>query len=96
MKILSQKAFDETINIKFVFNNLVSTITTIDNISIYESGTTTNLPAMLSGSGTISGTNVTQLVTGGTLGKSYIIACTIISGQERYKLTGKFTVVDYV
>tara|TARA_R110000868_G_scaffold154071_2_gene380110 strand:- start:5356 stop:5661 length:306 start_codon:yes stop_codon:yes gene_type:complete len=72
------KLIGETVAEVFDFASLLSvgeTISSATCVATVYSGVDASPSAILSGSATISGTKVTQKVTAGTLGVTYVIVC---------------------
>lgn len=77
---LSQLALGETLS--------TATVTA----AVY-SGTDASPSAIVSGSATISGTKVTQLITAGTLGVVYLLTCTVTTSLSQTLLLEAFLAV---
>ncbi len=76
--MLSSKDPAETIFVVFKFANLVSSLTSPTVTASYASGPNdANPSAILSGSPTVVGTDVTQKIVGGQNGTTYDLRCTI-------------------
>lgn len=70
----------ETVTETFDFSSRLAVSETLSTASVAAtvySGTDASPSAVISGSATISGTQVTQKVTGGIEGNVYILACTV-------------------
>lgn len=77
---LGAKYLGETVIETFDFTSrlaLGETISTASTTAIVYSGVDASPSAIISGTSTISGQTVTQKVTGGTLGVTYLLLCTI-------------------
>ena len=77
--IFAGKASSETVNETFDFTSRLATAETLSTASVTAntySGTDASPSAIISGSSTISGKTVTQLVTAGTEGVTYKLICT--------------------
>lgn len=86
-KTLSSKAPDEIIPVTFEFSGLVTAIDSVLSIEItVQSGTDASPSALILGSPSVSGTDVTQLVQVGVDGVVYQIRALIQSGQLKYAL----------
>jgi len=77
--ILEGKLASETIRVTFDFLSRLAIGETLSSASVAAtvySGTDAAPSAIISGSDSISGSQVTQLITGGTLGVTYLLVCT--------------------
>ena len=78
--ILNDKLVGETVTETFDFTSRLSaseTISTASTTATVYSGTDASPSAIISGSAAISGQKVTQVVTAGTLGVTYLLLCSI-------------------
>jgi hypothetical protein len=85
-KTLSSKDPEETVLLRFYFDNIISAIDTVEamELSLYSGTTDVDMAAMLVGTPTISVAQVMQLVQGGVDGNEYKLRCTVNSGDETY------------
>ena len=96
--VFPQKAAGETYKAVFEFASYMGATDTISSAatttcSVYM-GTDAAPSSVISGSATASGTKVTQLLTGGTAGVTYIITSTVtLSTNQIVSLTGFLSVV---
>lgn len=91
------KLLGETQSLVFDFISRLAVGETISTQAVTAttySGTDASPSAIISGSATASGTQVTQKVTGGTLGVTYLLLCVITtSAGQTLELSGFLTVV---
>lgn len=91
------KLLGETVTETFDFTSRLAsgeTISTAVVTSSVYSGTDASPSSMISGANTISGTKVTQKITGGTLGVVYKLLCTITTSlSQTLQLSGFLAVV---
>ena len=97
---LPNKIATEVKNLTFDFASLLAASETISTkvvtAAVY-SGTDASPSSIISGSATSSGTVVTQLITGGTLGVIYELTCTITtSASQTLVLVGYMAVIPKV
>ena len=94
------KHTSETISQVFDFISLLAigeTLSTASVAATVYSGTDASPSSIISGSASISGTKVTQLITGGTLGVTYSLVCTVTtSASQTLTLMGFLAVVPPV
>lgn len=94
--VLSGKGANETISQSFDFAAglaLGETISTKVVTATVYSGTDASPSSVISGSPTSSGTTVTQKLTGGTLGVTYLIVCAITtSAGQTLRMSGYLVV----
>lgn len=94
------KHASETIAQVFDFISLLAigeTLSTASVAATVYSGTDSSPSSVISGSASISGTKVTQLITGGTLGVTYTLVCTVTtSASQTLTLMGFLAVVPSV
>jgi hypothetical protein len=94
------KHASETISQVFDFISLLAigeTLSTASVAATVYSGTDASPSSIISGSASISGTKVTQLITGGTLGVTYTLVCTVTtSASQTLQLMGFLAVVPSV
>lgn len=85
-------------NFRAVFNFLsnlgaTETISSASTTATVLSGTDASPSSIISGAAAISGSTVTQTITGGTVGVTYILTCAIVTSLSRaYVLDGYLTV----
>lgn len=95
--ILENKTSGETVIETFNFTSrlaLSETISTASTVAVVYSGTDASPSALISGAATISGQTVTQKVTGGVLGVTYRLTCTITTSLgQTVALTGLMVIV---
>lgn len=95
--IFGGKLYGETKNFVFDFASLIALGESISSASVSAtvySGVDSSPSALISGSASISGTQVTQKVTGGVLGVTYNLVCTAItSAGQTLSLAGFCTIV---
>lgn len=95
--IFDGKASGATVNEVFDFLSLLAvgeTISTASVGSVVYRGSDASPSAIVSGSASISGSKVTQAITAGTLGVTYLLACTVTtSGSQTLLLEGFLTIV---
>ena len=95
--ILETKHSGETKTYSFSFISLLAAAETISTASVAAtvySGTDASPSAIVSGSSTISGQTVTQSITAGVVGVTYLLACTITTNLgQTLQLEGFLTVV---
>ena len=80
------KLTGETVIETFDFTSRLTTAETISTASVTASvysGTDASPNAIVSGSATISGKTVTQAITAGTLGVTYLLVCTITTSLSQ-------------
>lgn len=91
------KLLSETVSEVFDFTSRLAageTISTAVTTATVYSGTDASPSSIISGSATISGQKVTQLVTAGTLGVTYLLLCSITtSAGQALQLSGYLVVV---
>ena len=94
------KHASETVSQIFDFISLLAVGETLSTASVTAtvySGTDSSPSSIISGSASISGTKVTQLVTGGTLGVTYNLVCTVTtSASQTLTLMGFLVIVPVV
>ena len=87
MQQLTPKDPTEIIPIIFDFTALLSTITSISDVSVsVKTGTDINVGTMKQGVADISGTSIIQLIKNGVAGNTYIVRAEVISGSQKYVL----------
>lgn len=90
------KLAGETLALAFNFGTRLAVGETISSASttctVY-SGTDASPSSVISGSTTISGSQVTQKVTGGTLGVTYKLVCTANTSASQVLLLAAFLVI---
>ena len=91
------KLSGETQNLVFDFTSRLAATETISTkvvtATVY-SGTDASPSAIISGSATSSGQKVTQSVTAGTLGVTYLLLCTITTSlSQTLQLSGYLTII---
>ncbi len=94
--IQNGKLAGETSNIFFNFGTRLAVGETISSASVtcaVYSGTDASPSSVISGSATISGAQVTQKVTGGTLGVTYKLVCTANTSASQVLLLTSFLVI---
>lgn len=94
--IFSGKCYGETIIETFDFTSrlaLAETISTASVTAVTYSGTDASPSAIVSGSASISGTNVTQAITAGTEGVTYLLKCTVTTSASQTLVLEAFLVI---
>lgn len=90
--VLQEKPSGETTKVVFDFLSRLSlgeTISTAAVVATVYSGTDSTPAAIISGAASISGSQVTQKVTGGTVGVVYELTCTAVtSAAQTLQLAG--------
>ncbi len=90
------KYLGETVKVTFDFTSMLAsgeTISTQVVVATVYSGTDATPSNIISGSASASGAVVTQAITGGTLGVTYELKCTITtSASQTLILTGYFPI----
>lgn len=96
-EILEAKPSGETRKQVFDFISLLAvseTISTTTVTAVVYSGTDASPSSLISGSAAISGTKVTQTLTAGTAGVTYLLTCTVTtSASQTLQLSGFLTVL---
>lgn len=90
------KLLGASVNLQFDFASMLESGETISTQSVactVYSGTDASPSSMISGSATASGSIVTQLVIGGTLGVIYQLACTITTSESQTLVMTAFLAV---
>lgn len=94
---IEAKYVSETRNQVFDFISYLAIGETLSSASVAAtvySGTDASPSALISGSASISGTKVTQVITNGTLGVTYLLKCTAVtSASQTLVLEGYLVVV---
>lgn len=94
--VFGGKLLGETKNLVFDFLSQIALGETISSASVTAtvySGTDATPSSLISGSASISGSQVTQKVTGGVLGVTYNLTCTAItSAGQTLSISGFLTV----
>ncbi len=94
--IFEGKLLGETATLTFDFTSRLGVTETISSASTTAatySGTDASPSSVISGSAAISGQKVTQVVTGGTLGVTYLLTCTATTSLNQVLLLTGFLVV---
>ena len=94
--ILQGKLLGETKTYPFPFISQLAageTISTAVTTAAVYSGTDASPSSIVSGSATISGQTVTQAITAGTLGVTYLLTCTITTSLSQTLLLEAFLTV---
>lgn len=95
--VFEGKLLGETVTETFPFLSRLAvgeTISTAVVTATTYSGTDASPSAIISGSATISGSNVTQKITAGTLGVTYLLLCTITtSAGQTLSMSAYLTVI---
>ena len=94
--VLEGKPVGETENVTFDFTSRLGTAETISTKSVSAtvySGTDASPSAIVNGSATSSGAVVTQSITAGTLGVTYLLVCTITTSLSQTLELSAFLVV---
>lgn len=95
---LNGKRAGETSLETFDFTSKLSASETVSTASVAAtvySGTDASPSALISGTSTISGQKVTQLITGGLLGVVYLLVCTITTSlSQTRKLSAYLVIVE--
>lgn len=94
--ILKGKPLGETRNEVFDFISRLAVSETLSTASVTAtvySGTDASPSAIISGSASISGTKVTQKLTGGVLGVAYLIVCTVTTSAGQTLLLQGFLTI---
>lgn len=95
--ILSSKLLGETSSASFDFTSRLAAAVTISTKVVAAttySGTDASPSSIISGAAANSGQVVTQMITGGTLGVTYLLTCTITtSDSQTLQLVAFLTVV---
>ena len=91
-QLLDTKHVGETISQVFDFTSQLAvseTISTATTTATVYSGTDATPSGLISGAASISGAKVTQMLTDGTLGVTYLVVCTITTSTgQTLKLQG--------
>jgi hypothetical protein len=96
VSFLDSKTPSEIVAVSLEFNKVLTTIDTIDSVTIsVVSGTDANVSTMLLNSPVKVGTIVTQLIRNGVDGNMYLITGNVTSGNEKYSLAGYLPIVSY-
>ena len=94
--VFGGKLLGETKSLVFDFLSLIAlgeTLSTASVAAITYSGTDASPSAIISGSAAISGSQVTQKITGGVLGVTYSLTCTVTtSAGQTLNLMGFVTI----
>jgi hypothetical protein len=86
----------EIVAISFDFKNVVASVDSIDSVLIsVKEGVDSSVNSMLFNSPTLIGSVVTQLISGGVQGATYLISATVIKGNEKYSLAGYLPIKAY-
>lgn len=94
--IFEGKLSGETVIETFDFTSRLSTAETISTAAVTAtvySGTDASPSSIVSGSATISGQKVTQKITAGTLGVTYLLLCTITTSLSQTLLLSGYLVI---
>ena len=94
--VFKGKLASETVIETFDFTSLLTTAETISTAlttATTYSGTDASPSSVISGSGTISGKTVTQAVTAGTLGVTYLLKCSITTSLSQTLALTAFLVI---
>lgn len=94
--ILKGKPLGETRNEVFDFISRLAVSETLSTASVAAtvySGTDASPSSVVSGSASISGTKVTQKLTGGVLGVTYLIVCTVTTSAGQTLLLQGFLTI---
>jgi hypothetical protein len=94
--ILQGKPLGETRNEVFDFISrlaVAETLSTASVTAVVYSGTDASPSSIISGSAAISGTKVTQKITGGTLGVTYLVTCTVTTSAGQTLLLQGFLTI---
>lgn len=95
--VFQGKVASETINQVFDFTSQLAvseTISTKITTATVYSGTDASPSSVISGAATSSGATVTQALTGGTLGVTYLIVCAITtSASQALRMSGYLVIV---
>ena len=94
---LPEKPLGETAKTVFDFTSRLAiseSISSASTVAATYSGTDASPSSIISGSASISGAQVTQTLTGGTSGVTYLVTCTAVtSAGQTLKLSGYLVVV---
>lgn len=94
--VFGGKSLGETKNCVFDFLSLIAlgeTLSTASVAAVVYSGTDASPSSLISGSATISGSQVTQKITGGVLGVTYLLTCTVTTSAGQTLLLSGFTTI---
>ena len=95
--VLEPKNAAETVSIVFDFASQLAvgeTLSSATVTAVVYSGVDSSPSAIISGSAAISGTKITQKVTGGTLGVTYVLTCAVVtSTSQTLQMIGYLVVV---
>ena len=94
--VFGGKLLGETKSLVFDFLSslaLGETLSTASVAAIVYSGTDASPSSLISGSATISGSQVTQKITGGVLGVTYLLTCTVTTSAGQTLLLSGFTTI---
>jgi len=96
-QIIEGKSVSETVTLAFSFLSHLATGETISSASttatVY-SGTDASPSSLISGAASISGSTVSQKVTGGTLGVTYILVCSAVTSLgQTLQISGYLVIV---
>ena len=84
--VLEPKNAAETVSIVFDFASQLTGSETVSSATVTAavySGSDSSPSSVISGSATASGTKVTQKVTAGTLGVTYVLTCTAVTSTSQ-------------
>lgn len=94
--VFGGKSLGETKSLVFDFLSLIAlgeTLSTASVAAVVYSGTDASPSSLISGSAAISGSQVTQKITGGVLGVTYLLTCTVTTSAGQTLLLSGFTTI---